>query len=480
MQKSVKKNYLYNLSYQILAIILPVVTAPYLARTLGPSGTGTYSYTISIVTYFILFGSLGINLYGQREIAYYQNDQKEKNKIFTELFILKFITLFISAIIFYLIFCLNGNFTTYYKILLIEMFGNMIDISWLYQGLEDFKKIAIRNFIVKILSVISIFLFIKTKNDIWKYVLIYTLTTLFGFLSMWYKLKKYVSFVSLKSINIIKHIKPTIILFIPQIAIQIYTVLDKTMIGAILHDMTEVGYYEQSQKIIKILLTIITSLGTVMLPRIASKFSEGDEKSIKEYLTKSFNMVFMLGFPLTFGLIAVANNFVPLFFGKGYDLVIPIMQIMSVIILFIGLSNVIGMQYLLPTKRQKEYTTSVVVGAIVNLILNVIFIPIFGSVGAAIGTIIAELSVTLVQMYFVRNDFKILDILKSSIPYLIASSFMFIICLSIMYINISMVATVIVQLIIGSISYFLILCLFKEKFLLNVINQFFRKFKESN
>ena len=167
MKKSVKKNYLYNLSYQILAIILPIITTPYLARVLGSNGTGIYSYTISIVTYFILFGSLGIALYGQREIAYVQNNEKKKNRIFTELVFLRLITMFIAAIIFFFTFGIKGEYSLYYKILLFEMLANAIDISWLYQGLEEFKKIVLRNFIVKIVSIICIFIFVKNPTDVW-------------------------------------------------------------------------------------------------------------------------------------------------------------------------------------------------------------------------------------------------------------------------------------------------------------------------
>ena len=470
-KKSVKKNYIYNLIYQILAIIIPIVTTPYLARVLGPSGTGIYSYTISIVTYFILFGSLGINLYGQREIAYVQNDNLKRSKTFSELLVFKTITLSISMVLFYLIFCISGRYKIYYLILLIEIFANILDINWMYQGLEEFKKVVIRNIVVRLLSLISIFMFVKAKNDVGVYIAIYSLTTLFGNITLWFKIKNYVS-INFKNLNLVKHIKPNLVLFVPQIAVQIYTVLDKTMLGAILGDMNEVGYYEQSQKIIKILLTIITSVGTVMMPRIANCFANNEHKKIENYMYKTFNFVYLIAIPLIFGLIAVSSNFVPLFFGKGYSEVKIIMDIMSIIILFIGFSSVIGNQYLLSTKRQKQYTISVIVGSVVNLILNALLIGTFKSIGATISTVIAELVVTLLQLYYVRKDFKISKILYMSIKYIISGIIMFVLCIIINKLKLNGVISILLQGIIGAIAYFGSLLILKEKFFKDLLDKY--------
>ncbi len=467
-KKSVKKNYVYNMLYQLLIIILPVITTPYLARRLGASGNGIYGYTISIVTYFILFGSLGINMYGQREIAYYQKDKKERSQKFWELLVIKAITMSISALVFYFIFCNGRSYSAYYKILLLEMLANIIDISWFYQGMEDFKKTVIRNFIVKIISVICIFSFVKGPSDLSKYLYIYVLSTLFGSLTLWLGLHKFIY--KPKKLKLKYHLPLIISLFIPQIAVQIYTVLDKTMIGFIAKDMSEVGYYEQSQKIVKILLTIITAVGTVMMPRIANCYAEGDKKTIRAYMRKTFKFVYMLSFPLMFGIIAVANNFAPLFFGNGYDKVPMIMSILSLIIVFISLSNVTGTQFLLPTKRQKEFTISVVVGAITNFILNLILIKIYKSYGAAIATVIAELAVTAVQFYFVRNDFEIKKVLKASKNYFISGFIMLVICLITDYFVDSRMASLALQVCVGGLTYVGCLFILNDKFFLGLLD----------
>lgn len=476
-KKTITKNYIYNLIYQILVLILPLITTPYISRVLGSENIGIYSYTISIATYFILFGSLGVALYGQRQIAYEQKKGKKLSKTFWEVVILRFITMAISMIIFYFAFVNGEQYQVYYKILLLELLANCFDISWFFQGLEEFKKTVTRNIIVKLISVISIFIFVKNSDDLGIYFWIYVLSTLIGNMSLWAYLPKYLKNIKIKQLNIVQHVKPTIGLFIPQIAIQVYTVLDKTMIGAIISDKSEVGYYEQGQKIIKILLTVITSLGTVMMPRIANTFASGEKEKVTNYMKKSFNMVFLLAFPMILGVIAVSKSFVPVFFGQGYDKVAILMSIISPILLLIGLSNVTGTQYLLPTKRQKEYTISVVGGAIVNFIMNACLIWKFGAIGASIGTVIAELSVTLIQMYFVRKDFNLKEVFKLSKNYLISSIVMFIVCLFIgRFINNNLISTI-VQVTIGGLTYGICLLILKDNFIFEVLDRIKNKIR---
>ena len=415
-------------------------------------------------------------MYGQREIAYLQSNKEKYSKTFWEILLLRLVTMFISMMIFYCCFAIRGEYKIYYTILLLEMISNCLDISWFFQGLEEFKKTVIRNTVVKIISIICIFIFVKTPNDLSKYFWIYALSTLFGNISLWLYLPKYITKIHIKDLNIIQHLKPTIGLFIPQIAVQIYTVLDKVMIGTIVENKAEVGYYEQSQKIVKMLLTVITSLGTVMLPRIANTFSEGNSEKIKEYIKKSFNFVFLLAFPMIFGIIAVANNFVPLFFGPGYEKVAILISIISPILLAIGLSNVIGAQYLLPTKHQKEYTISVITGAIINFCVNMLLIKKLGSLGASIGTVIAEITVTVVQFIFMRKDFEIREILKASIKYLLSALLMFIVCIAIGKVIKNGLATIVAQVVIGVIAYGVCLLLLKDEFTYSLINKIKVKF----
>lgn len=472
MKKSITKNYIYNLTYQILVLILPLITTPYISRVLGAENIGIYSYTISISAYFIMFGSLGIALYGQRQIAYEQNNKKRYSLTFWEIVILRIITMTISLVIFYFTFATgNNDYNIYYKILMLEIIGNCLDISWFFQGMEEFKKTVMRNILVKIISIICIFTFVKTKADLPIYFLIYVLSILIGNVSLWLYLPKFLSKIRIKELKIFRHLKPTVALFIPQIAIQVYTLLDRTMIGTIVADKSEVGYYEQSQKVVKMLLTIVTSLGTVMLPRIANTFASGEKEKVTEYMHKSFNVVFLIAFPLMFGIIAVADKFVPIFFGQGYEKVSILMKVISPIILLIGLSNATGTQYLLPTKRQKEYTISVICGALINFTMNFILIGKFGAIGASIGTVIAELTVTSVQMYFVRKDFNIKDILKMTKKYLISSLIMFLVCFVVGSFVANNLISTIMQVLCGALTYGICLIILKDEFICEILNK---------
>ncbi len=475
MKKSITKNYIYNLIYEILVLILPLITTPYIARVLGAENIGIYSYTASVATYFILFGSLGIALYGKREIAYYQQDKEKYSKNFWEILILRFVMMTISMLIFYITLVRENQYSTYYAILLLELLGNCLDISWFFQGLEEFKKTVLRNILVRIICITSIFFFVKTSNDLVIYVWIYVLSTLIGNISLWAYLPKYLKKVKIKELNVIQHLKPTIALFIPQIAIQIYTVLDKVMIGAMITDKSEVGYYEQGQRVIKVLLTVITSLGTVMVPRMANIYKNGEKEKLAEYMKKAINYVFLISFPMIFGVMSISKAFVPVFFGENYDKVAILMNIISPILLIIGLSNAIGTQFLLPTKRQKEYTISVVIGACVNFIANLILIGRYASIGASIGTVIAELCVTSIQIYCIRKIIDLKSILKMSIRYLVASIIMCAGSMTIGTIINNNIYAIIVQVFVGVVIYGSILLILKDEFIYSILNKIKRK-----
>lgn len=425
MDKKAIKNYLYNTSYQLLIIILPLITTPYVSRVLGATGIGTYNYTNSITQYFILFGCIGLNLYGSREIAYYQNDNIKRDRVFFELLLLRFITVSISIIVYYFTLIKFSKYSTIFLIQTIDIIASIVDISWFFQGIEDFKKTVIRNFLIRIICVVLIFSFVKSPKDIYIYVLCYSSTLLIGNISLWLYLPKYVKKSNMKNINLKRHIKPALILFFPQIATSLYTLLDKTMIGYISNNTSEVAYYTQSQIIVKTILALLTSLGTVMMPRIANLFHLNEIEKIKEQLNVSFKFVSFLSFPMMFGLMAISSNLVPWFFGSGYDKVIINMIVISPIVVFIGFSNIIGVQYLLPLGKQFEYTVSVVTGMLVNCILNFLLISHLLSIGAGLATVVAEFSVTTVQFFCIRDSFSIRNMLKLNYKYILFSLIMF-------------------------------------------------------
>ena len=467
----VVKNYLYNLSYQILVLIVPLITTPYVSRVLGAKGVGTFSYTNSIVQYFILFGCIGLNLYGQREIAYVQHEKEKRDKVFWELVILRIITVSVSLTVFYFTLASHGKYASVFFIMCLDILASMVDISWLFQGIEDFKKIVVRNFIIKIVGVALIFLFVKSSSDLLLYVICHSATLFLGNLSMWAYIPKLIGRVKVRELEIKKHIRPTIVLFLPQIATSVYTVLDKTMIGFLTGVEEEVAYYEQGQKIVKIVMTLVTSLGTVMMPRVANLFKQNEMEKVKNYLSKSFRFVFFLSFPMTFGLMAVSCNIVPWFFGSGYDKVIPNMMVIAPILVIIALSNLMGNQFLLPIGRQKEYTLSVVIGCVVNFALNLLLIPHFLSIGAAVATVIAETSVTGVQVYCTRKDFRFGKIIRDNKHYIISSLIMFIPTHFLARYLPSSIVNTFICVVVGGAIYFGLLFVMKDETLFEAVNK---------
>ncbi len=492
-KKSIARNYIYNMVYQVLILVLPLITTPYLSRVLGAEGIGIYSYTYAIVTYFILFGSLGVALYGQREIAYAQDNVEARAKTFFEILIFRFVTIFTSIIIYFFLFMNGEKYQMYYRILLLELVAAAFDISWFFQGIEEFKRTVTRNVLVRVCSVTLVFIFVKTREDLAKFTLIYSLADLVGNLSLWLYLPKYLKGINVKNINVAQHIPQIVLLFIPQIANQIYKILDTTMIGKIVDDKTETGFYEQGQKVIRLLLTIVTSLGIVMIPRMANTFASGDKKKINEYLKMSFKFVFFLSFPLMFGISVIASNFVPVFFGLGYDKVVVLIRIICPIVLLMGIGNVVGTQYLLPTKRQKEYTISVTIGLVVNFFLNYFLITKYKSIGASIATVLSELVVILIQLRLIKDDFNVDSLFDLSHKYFAASIIMFIACLiskvmlnmnafsrgivdlaiklDIEYEFIFNICSIVVQVLVGMITYITTLIILKDDSIIKLIDK---------
>ena len=412
MKKSISKNYIYNLSYQLLLLFTPFITTPYISRVLGPDGVGTYSYTTSIVAYFILLASLGIANYAQREIAYHQDDVQAQSRIFYEVVGIRAITVGISLLSYYLIIShCDVEEQVIYWVQAINIIVVLFDISWFFQGLEEFGKIVLRNFVVRILNIAGIFLLIHDASDLLLYIGMMAVMNLLGAVSIWFYLPKYLVPVARNEINPFRNFLVIIQLFLPQIAVQIYTVFDKTMIGLLTGSAFENGYYEQAEKIVKMSLPLVTSLGPVILPRIAVAYAHGDEKVIYEYIMKSYRFMWMVGLPIVFAMIILVDTAVPWFFGPGYDKVKTLVQILSCIVLVIGISGVTGMQYLMAVNKQNILTVSVTIGACINCVLNLLLVPMFLSVGAAMASVIAETCVTIVQFFYVRNMFPPLKVL---------------------------------------------------------------------
>jgi len=476
MAKSIFKNYLYNVAYQIATLLVPLITTPYISRVLLPEGVGTAAFINSITSYFVIAGTLGISLYGNRQIAYYREDKVEMSKTFWSIFSLKLIfsSLSIIAYVFFVQFFVDPNLQMLYWISGFHLFGMMMDITWFFNGQEEFQKTVTRNLIIKLIGVVLIFSLVKDINDLWLYIFISSFTAFLGQAIMWIYIPKEVVKTKIRRSDIFSHFLPALKIFIPQIAIQIYTVMDKTMIG-IISNTSEVAYYENSQKIVRMALGLATSLGVVMMPRISNYFAREEYNKIKEYTTKSFVYISFLTFPLTFGLMGIAKEFVPWFFGEAFLPVIPNMILISPIMLAIGWSNIIGIQMMLPMKKELGFTLSVTLAAVVNFILNLFLIQSFQSLGAAISSVIAEFLVTFIQFLMMRRFIQTKLLLEVFLKYLIGSLLMlFVIRLIGYFMGVSIITTVI-QIVSGTLVYGVYSILTKSEVVFYFIHKFFKR-----
>lgn len=417
-KRSFAQNYIFNLLYQVIVVALPLVITPYLSRILGADKIGQYSFAQSIVSCFAFVAALGTAIYGQRQIARVNDDPEERSRLFWEILLFRIVGVIISAATFcFTILPLYSEHVLLYIVAAIEIIAVAFDISWFYQGMEDFRPIAICTAVGRLLAMIAIFVFVKDKNDLVIYVICFCGSVLLGNISAWKDLPKYLVKTSVKSFRLKKHIVPVFSLFSSQFAIQIYAVVDKTMIGLITRSDFENGYYEQSQKLIKALIALVTSLGVVIASRVTVLWKEERKKDVYDLIYGSFRFVFALGLPMAVGCMLVLSRFVPVFYGAGFEPIIPVIAILTFVLPVLGCSNVTGIQLLVPTEREKKLTLSVIAGVCVNVLLNAFLIYFFAAKGAALASVIAELVITSVQLWFLRKEISLKRVLQIFLRY---------------------------------------------------------------
>ncbi len=419
ISKRILKNYLYNTAYEVLILIVPFLTAAYIARVLGADGIGESDYTSSFAIVFTVFGKLGIDRYGSKHIAYKRESKEGRSETFWNIWALQVISTFISTFIYIIFFIVLGKSLKFLFLLQLPIvLATFFDISWFYIGLENFKKVVIRNTVIRILCAVSILIFVKSYDDLSIYILINSLASFFGYFTYWFSLFKYVNKFDISKINIRPYIKESLVYFLPQICIYIYTVADHIIVGK-LTNLTEVGYYSQSLKVPKLSLAFITSLSTVLMPTIANLYEKNNVNIIEKYLKKSLEITIYIGIFGASSMAAVSRQFVPLYFGDKFSLITPYMMIISLIAIIIPVGLVITNQFVIPTSKNKEYIIPIVVGSIVSLFLNFILIPIVGIIGAVVTVVLTELTVTFLKVLLVKKYLNIVSLFKGTYIYLL-------------------------------------------------------------
>lgn len=473
-KKNIKKNYILNLCYQVLLLITPLITTPYISRVLGADGVGKVSYAESVVSYFTLFAALGISTYGKREISYVQDSIEKRTNVFWNTKVLEFVTSACALIVYTFFICTHEN-KGLYVVLGLNLLAVFLDVTWFFQGMEEFGKIVLRNTFFRIVNIVYVFVFVRTKDDLLVYAFGLSLFLLLSNISLWVYLPKYITRIRLVNIHPFKSLPTVISLFIPTIAMHIYCVLDKTMIGIITKSSFENGYYEQASKGSSIVLTIVTALGTVMIPRIGYLYEQGQTGEISRLMYRGYRFVWFLGIPLCLGLVCVSDNFVPWFFGSGYGRVAVLLKVLAFTILAVGINNVTGMQYLIPTKRQNIFTISVAIGACANFVLNSVLIKPLQSIGAAIATVVAEVLIAVVQLIFVRKEISPSKVLKEGINYYVAGIIMFIAINPINKLISPSIVNTGIMVLVGATVYFGTLLIMKDDFFLSNIKAIINK-----
>ena len=453
------KNYLYNLSYQILIIILPVITVPYVTRIFTSEDLGNYGFYNSIVSYFSLFAMLGIGLYGTKQIA----SARDVSSTFWNIYAIQLIASLISIFIYVIaILCIPTMSGIIPLILFISLFSKIIDISWLFSGKEDFKKITLRNTVVKVVGVISIFTFIKNSEDLYLYILLIVVFDFLGQVVMWVPAKKFIKRPSFNMKIMKKNLHPIVLLFLPQVAISLYVVLDRTLLG-LLGSYSDVGIYEQGQKLTSIIYKIVSSLGVVMLPRVANLLSERKEKEAQNMVRFSFILYNLIIFPMIFGLIAINEVFIKIFLGKNFQDVKYVLYIIVFNIMFIGWTNILGYQVLVVRNKNKEFMLSTTIPAIVSVAVNITVIPFFGYIGASITSVVVEFLVFAIQWYYSRNIINKNLLFNKDLTKIICSSLVMlgVVMLCKIMLGFDGIVGLVIYLAVGGISYLGMLFLLK-------------------
>ena len=453
------KNYLYNLSYQILIIILPVITIPYVTRIFTSEDLGNYGFYNSIVSYFALFSMLGIGIYGTKQIAAANDVSSTFWNIYVIQLISSALAIFVYLIVVFSIPQMGGVIPLMVSVVLFE---RMFDISWLFSGKEDFKKITLRNTVVRLVGVICIFTFIKSSDDLYLYIFLIVIINFLGQLVMWVPAKKFIKRPSFNTKIMKKNLHPIVLLFLPQVAISLYVVLDRTLLG-LLGSYSDVGIYEQGQKLTSILITVVTSLGVVMLPRVANLLSEQKDREAQNMVKFSFILYNLIIFPMIFGLIAVNEVFVKLFLGQNFQDVKYVLYIIVFNLMFIGWTNILGYQVLVVRNKNKEFMLSTTIPAFVSVVVNIAVIPFFGYIGASITSVVVEILVFAIQWYYSRNIInKNLLFNKDLVKIILSSLVMFgAVMFCKMTLRFDGIVGLVIYLAIGGISYLGMLFLLK-------------------
>ena len=466
---SVSNNIIYNMAFQLFTTFIPVIITPYISRTLGLENNSIYSFVETVVTLIAIFGTIGTFLYGSRKVAYVRDNKYNLSKCTYEIIFLKLILLVPILLLYIIFFCITGKYKLYFLISIITIISSSLEITWFFNGLEEFKLITIRNFIIKMCFVISLFLFVKTENDLTNYFWIVVINGFVSNICMYPLLKRYIyPLKEVNKLNVFSHLKESFVLFIPQSANYIYSYSDKIMLGLLTPTLTNVGIYDYAYRIVKMIISLLQSIGYALLSRIANLSSKNDEDGIKKYINLSIKFTLFLSLPMMFGLIGISKVFVPLYLGNEYIETSKVIYYLCPLVLITSLNSVLGVQLLLAVKKDVEYIRCTVLGAVINIALNFALIPKYVIIGACITSLLSEFVVLILETFYSYRFLHLKQIAYSFIRYFGCSIVILIICLIVSMFNVSNIIKLVLQVCFSVLFYFLLLYLLKDEMFIKI------------
>lgn len=478
MKKSFLKNTVFNVGYKVLNVFFPLISAVYVSRILGPGGAGRVAYAQNILSYFLIFASVGIPTYGIKEIARNSVDKKGYSKSFTELFIINSVTTTICIAIYVALVLLVPSFyadNSVYFAVGISLFLNYLNIDWFYAGIEEYVYITVRSTLIKIIAIVGLFVFVRTRDDVVNYALVSAIGLSANYLLNILHARKKVVF-NFQGLDIKRHIKPVSILLITMVATDLYNQIDVTMMGSIC-SKEEIGYYTYAIKLIRMVTSIAAAISATMLPRLSQFFSEEKKADFQNLSNKVLSAVILLIIPCVAGVILCSNNIILVLYGEEFIGAIPLIRILSPIILIIAISYLCGSIVLTAINKEKYLLYATLAGACVNIVLNALLIPKYHGNGAAVASVIAELTVFLFHFIFskryINYHFFTIDTLKVVVAALVMIGAVLIVNKTIN----NLIINLIVSVVMGVIVYFLMLFIFRHKLVVEGVNTLMRKFR---
>lgn len=479
MNSKVFLNYLYNLSYEVLSLVLPIFSVPYVSRVLGAYELGKYYYVTAVVTYFGIFAVLGTVDYGQREIAKRQDNILERSKKFWNILVFRLFFISLAFILYIpIVFLSPEKYRLLYIINIISFMGWACDISWYFQGMENYKVTALKNGLVKIVATLSIFIFIRNRNDVWLYTFIYVFAGLLGNLTMVPYLRKSIVFIQVNIKHALKQFSSIIGLFLPVVAIQLYNSLDKIILGQF-STSQQVSYFSQVQIIINFCVIFVAAYGGVMTPHISYLYQKNERIMIEEYIQSAIRYVYMLAIPMVVGCLCIGDIFVPAFFGPKYKAAIPTLYILACLIVVMGMGQLQG-QFLIAINRQKYFSLATVSALVINFIIAVVLIVFFniGAAGTSFATVISEIVATCIEAFYLKDLSGFRSYFSFFIRYLAFSMSIMIPIFLIRVLFDNHLIIIILSLILGSICYGITLWVSRDEMFLSIIKPFVNKFRK--